>query len=648
VGAEPEQTPAAPARTLRERAAAAGAVWASRRWIRVVTLCAIAAVISALSWPLTTIVPTDTGLDASWQVALHLAADAGLDYGSDIGFTYGPLGFLVVPQLVTGGTGGAAVIVVALLRYLLVLTLLVAARRAFGHILIAVPVAWFVSTMLLEVTEFAGLLAVLVALMLIQRPIAGRWAAAVPWAMGAAAGTLLLVKLNTGIVAIVVLAVAAWFQPPGRWRSAGAFVASAAAAFLVLWIATGNALGDLPRWASWSRSITSGYTGAVMLEEVRVDRTWEYPAYLLIAATLVGMAVWTLRRQLPRARLIAVAAVLAFGLWASFKHGFVRHDPHVVFTFISLAALPAAILWRGDVARLGGVVLVALGLVSTYQASGLDAATMADPFAGRAGRLAEQVRTVLDSERRAVAIDEARGALRARYAVAPDLLARIGTNTVHIAPHEASVAWAYGLTWRPLPHFQSFSTWTTALDEANRTFLLGARAPRYVLRQDIPRLDLHSPVWESPAENLALLCRYVPRSVAGEWELLERGDDRCGSSVAIGRATVRSASRIPVPDPGPDTIVHMTIDAPPSLWERLRSFVYKPSRQPQFRLPDVRTRSPYRIPRALLDSTLVVRAPVVPPTPTRIARLLDNDTVLMEYPDDARVRFFATPIAPPG
>ena len=34
-----------------------------------------------------------TGLDPSWQQALHHAIERGLQFGTDIVFTYGPLGF---------------------------------------------------------------------------------------------------------------------------------------------------------------------------------------------------------------------------------------------------------------------------------------------------------------------------------------------------------------------------------------------------------------------------------------------------------------------------------------------------------------------------------------------------------------------------
>src|SRR5262249_18836563 len=55
---------------------------------------------SLLTWPVFTMVP-GSDLDWSWQIGLHLAYAQGLDYGRDIVFTYGPLGFLQFPLLVS-------------------------------------------------------------------------------------------------------------------------------------------------------------------------------------------------------------------------------------------------------------------------------------------------------------------------------------------------------------------------------------------------------------------------------------------------------------------------------------------------------------------------------------------------------------------
>jgi hypothetical protein len=40
----------------------------------------------------------NTGLDASWAVALNYFHVKGLVFGRDVGFTYGPLGYLILPM----------------------------------------------------------------------------------------------------------------------------------------------------------------------------------------------------------------------------------------------------------------------------------------------------------------------------------------------------------------------------------------------------------------------------------------------------------------------------------------------------------------------------------------------------------------------
>src|SRR5215469_7324240 len=41
--------------------------------------------------------PPDLGIDASWCAVLNWAHQHGLQFGQDVVFTYGPLGFLVAP-----------------------------------------------------------------------------------------------------------------------------------------------------------------------------------------------------------------------------------------------------------------------------------------------------------------------------------------------------------------------------------------------------------------------------------------------------------------------------------------------------------------------------------------------------------------------
>ena len=52
--------------------------------------------IIALSFP-TLALPLLPSLDSSWMIGLHETAKRGFVYGRDVGFTYGPLGYILFP-----------------------------------------------------------------------------------------------------------------------------------------------------------------------------------------------------------------------------------------------------------------------------------------------------------------------------------------------------------------------------------------------------------------------------------------------------------------------------------------------------------------------------------------------------------------------
>src|SRR5689334_3408739 len=56
---------------------------------------------TVLSWSATS-TSVSIGPDPSWAAALHLAALDGLHFGSDLIFTYGPLGWLGYPAPIYG------------------------------------------------------------------------------------------------------------------------------------------------------------------------------------------------------------------------------------------------------------------------------------------------------------------------------------------------------------------------------------------------------------------------------------------------------------------------------------------------------------------------------------------------------------------
>jgi hypothetical protein len=615
------------------------ATWRAHRTLRLVAMVAAAIVINLMTWPSLWVSPQD-GLDGSWQIALHLAADHGLAFGRDIGFTYGPLGFLVFPLLVTGPTYALAFTATFIMRTLLILGLVVGARRAFGNGLIAVPIAYAGAALFFTFpSEIGGLLALVVALLFLQQPCrTGRWVLISSALMGVATGMLLLIKLDGGIIAIAVLGVTAWVQ--GRGRAVAAWAGSAVVVTAALWLATGNSPIDVPRWISWSAEIVSGYSGATMLEEP--GRAWEYAIFLVLAAGLVALSAYAWRTR-PMVQRLALSAVLVLGVWATFKHGFVRHDSHAPFAIATIGVLPAIVAWREPALRIAGGVLVLAGIFFAFQSTSDTTAHLLDPR-GRPQSAWTQAEMIVDGSARAdeYAIDKQR--LRDHLRLPSSIVTRIGRDGVHITPFEVSAAWAYGLNWQPLPQFQSFSTWTTRLDHVNGEALRSAAAPPYVLRANVKRTDSQSPIWQSPDENLALLCRYVPVISTSRWQLLERSVNRCGAPMLIGMAEAHAGRAVAVPRAGRGHIVFARLHWSPDLGERTLSVLFKPSRIPEIRLAGAWGRGRYRIPAALLDAPLVLRAPVPAGMPARPANLLRTDRMTLIYPPEAGVDFYEVPI----
>jgi len=624
-----------------EQARRAAAVWRAHRVLRAVMLIVASLAINVMTWPSLWVAPQD-GLDGSWQIALHMAADHGLAFGREIGFTYGPLGFLMFPLLVTGPTYALAFTATFLMRSLLILGLVVGGRRAFGNGLVAVAIAYAAAALFFTFpSEIGGLLALVLALLFIQHPCrTRRWALMVSVLLGVATGMLLLIKLDGGMIAIAVLGVTAWIQ--GRGRAVAAWAASAVVATSALWLVTGNSPADVPRWIAWSAELVTGYSGATMLEEP--GRAWEYAIFLVLAVGLVALSAYAWRRQ-PMVQRLALSAVLVLGVWATFKHGFVRHDSHAPFSIATIAVLPAVVMWRDQALRLAALAMVAIGLFFAFQSTSDTTAHLLDPR-GRPQSAWTQAEMMVDPAARADEYTVDRQRLRDRLDVSPDIIRRIGRAGVHITPFETSAAWAYGLNWQPLPHFQSFSTWTTALDHVNGEVLRGATAPQYVLRANVKRTDSQSPIWQSPDENLALLCRYVPVISTARWQLLQRAVNRCGPPLLIGMAEAHAGRAVVVPRAGPGHIVFARMHWSPDLGERTLSVLFKPSRIPEIRLAGAWGRGRYRIPAALLDAPLVLRAPVPPGMPARAAQLLRSDRITLIYPPKAGIDFYEVPVRP--
>jgi hypothetical protein len=256
------------------------------------------------------------------------------------------------------------------------------------------------------------------------------------------------------------------------------------------------------------------------------------------------------------------------------KEGFVRHDLHdLTFFGLFVVALCLARLPRSLVPVQAGAIALA-ALLACIANGGPPPSLHSPREAARA--LEQEVRDLVVQSRwqhqEAVAREQVRltGAT-----LAPDLVSSLQGYSVANETWEDAFSLAYPqLRWDPLPVLQSYSAYTTYLDDLDASFLSSGRAPQRLLYQPAT-IDLRDPFWDPPATLEAMYCHYQQVGVSGQWQVLARASDRCGQARVIGVAKATFGQPIPVPAArGEMEVATFSLSSP--LWARAEGVLLKP------------------------------------------------------------------------
>jgi hypothetical protein len=538
--------------------------------------------LTAFAWTTLPLEPQATvGLDDSWQAALQMAVHNGVSFGNHFIFTYGPLGFLTVPTLWYTSTGGVAFLYAVLVRTALGAALFVGARRSFGRfggaaiaLLVdcASPYNIGANTAALETVAFLIFAVAVVDRATTERQIV--WALAIA---GGVAGVEVLVKLSTGVELSLLLVLMALGAIGSRRRHLAVGAASALGAMIVGWLATGQNLGELPTYIASSEQIVNGYAAAMGITTPGFG--WEYTAgFVAIAFGLLAARQMT-RDGSPRRRWSIVGLWVAFCFF-EFKESFVRDDVvHSPIFFIGVMGGFLAFSWQ-RANRLTGLAMIATLFSFAVAARGTSFGSVFTP-GPNAGSAVKQLGQMLNGADRDTLINDGRASIQLIYQLDPTTLGLVRGHTVAVEPYEAAAAWAYQLDWRPFPVIQSYSAYTTTLDEDDAHALNSSYAPQRILRNRDPGIDGRYQPFDEPAAMRAMLCRYRQLNMTGAWEVLARGPNLCSAPVLMSTVHAGWGQVIGVPaPPNPHSFVFARISGVQvSGFERLEALVDKPAQR---------------------------------------------------------------------
>ncbi|MDG3004033.1 hypothetical protein [Paludisphaera mucosa] len=511
------------------------------------------------------------GLDPSWCAALYLSAAKGLVHGRDFVFTYGPLGFALIPKEY-GDVNLHAVALrlgLHLFWWTSVGVLLFRVKGYIAPLVFAATTAMsgialdndfnliLAGAMILTVTGF------LVLAELDRRP---------EWAVPAAfiAGAAVLTKFNlgvacTGALGIWVLMRLARDHSPRVWMRLallGLVYFGSMAAFFRAYSGPLDALWPFLRA---SRELASAYS---------TQMTSDDPASsgFNLMVSMLGLAALGLIVSLARRSAMAPAfAIMLFPMFVLYKGTVVRQSlGHFLSAWpvmVSLSALVLPAASRTFRTRIGATVAVALILVSGFWYAPTSVEKVVTRGAENWVALCK--------------LDRTRAAMRAydskakREQVLPDaFLERIGTAPVDIYPWETSYVWANDLNWRPRPVFQSYCAYTPLLDQMCADHYRGANAPKFIVYSHVA-IDYEHPCIVDPRTWIEMLRWYD--CVAGDGPLLllqRREKPRWQGTQRLDVASSGFTKSYQPPDAGRG-LTFIKVDFELSLLGKLQAMLYK-------------------------------------------------------------------------
>jgi len=514
--------------------------------------------------------PVGPGLDGSWVFGLNMGHFERMIFGRDIIFTYGPLGYLVVPTFpeaepwaVFAFEWGTALVTAYALWKL--------CKRA-GHWTTAglyLGVFWVSSAFTFNSTP-ERILAAIIALALVVVSHADDK----PWfdlgILFFYTAVTLLMKFNLGIIAFgVALYLEAWLLWGYRSRlrmvlkpAAAALIAGLVTLAGLYWILDGTPWG-LVAFLRNSVEIARGYSEGMAVAG---------PMWVAVDALVSCIVLWIF---IPLAARETRRVVWAFPplfviTFLSFKSAMVRQDAHALpFQFqIAVAALLVVAFAPTPRNRvLVGVFAaasLALGIVTIAQLWPKYLPPLLDRLKG------QDVLTNLDGYlhwNSTVKTLEA----ATQQALTPDQLPAgfqpyVTGKRVTAYPWEIASIRANHLQWQPLPVIQAYSAYTPALDGLNAHALESASGPEEILLA-WGSVDAHEPLYETPQSWRALLNWYELQLTSPKLYLLHRrSTPRFGAAVPFGNVVVAHWDEsITLPPVGDDEALLMKAEVGQSL-----------------------------------------------------------------------------------
>jgi len=443
-------------------------------------------------------------LDASWRMALGKFFTEGRQFGTEVVFTYGPLGF-IMGNTYWGGQWASLLAWHAVLGVVFATIVfsygfrLSGYNRLFFFIFFYTLGLSYQDAMQQIIIAFAGL-------DLIRRSDkTWRWSSL---GLTVLMAVLSLVKFTNIILCVVLIGLAGglgyWThrRVPSALRVPLIYVGS----FLVGWVLCGQNLGNLWAYFRSSWEISQGYQDTMGLSCP--------PLQLYLGLSVLGLiiahALLNLISHPDRFRAWVLTAAVGAFIYLNWKHGFIRADGHQIgfyYTALTVVVTSALLLEDGPRFRMPKrAILILAGFLSIWGMEAVLPGVTRGVLGGAQGEVDNNLSFLFHPRDSRTRYDTKLEGEKA----AVDMLKTksiVGSASVDVMGFEQSVALFNGFNYQPRPVFQGYSAYTPYLSRLNYDYYASDKAPDYVLFK-LQTIDGRLATMDDPHALRLLIQRY--------------------------------------------------------------------------------------------------------------------------------------------
>lgn len=368
-----------------------------------------------------------------------------------------------------------------------------------------------------------------------------------------------------------------------RKGSKNALVISASYAFfvLILWVISDQYLTNLPSYFIDGLELSSGYTYGLALPGPM------YQVYEGLAGVILVVILFIYSLAQKSRNLTIFILLNSVLLFESFKHGFVRQDLHVISYFwtYGIFFVLSYIIYKYDTRHVDHDKKRFLMMVVLVLASVLCVVNLDHLLPGLI--LPDISKTILswkiifpltlDKSYQTQVLESIKNGSKSVYQLDEETIRNIGNKTMDVLPWEIALPWVYDFNWSPNPSLQSFEVLSPQSDKLNAEHFSGDKAPRTIL-YSYESIDNRYPLFDEPLTFATILHNYQYVHTSGKFALLSYNSKNStwGIEKNLGsmRAKIGESIKIPKYNSGYEFAY---VDLKFSPLGKFMNIVYKPS-----------------------------------------------------------------------